>query len=82
MVTNNANGKTEGRTSPKGGTRGCLCANNTYSVKCCDGSLKAQGIGNIYGVIPTPPPIETYFILLENGNYLLTENNNIILKET
>jgi hypothetical protein len=31
--------------SPKGGKRGCLCADNTYSSKCCDGSLRAQGIG-------------------------------------
>jgi hypothetical protein len=31
--------------SPKGGKRGCLCADNTYSNKCCDGSLRAQGIG-------------------------------------
>ena len=36
------------RTSPKGGKRGCLCADGlTYSSKCCDGSLEAQGIGNI-----------------------------------
>ena len=38
------------RTSPKGGKRGCLCADGrTYSSKCCDGSLEAQGIGNITG---------------------------------
>ena len=40
--------KTPSRTSPKGGSRGCLCADNTYSVECCDGSLMAQGIGIIY----------------------------------
>lgn len=34
--------------SPKGSKRGCLCWDkNTYSKKCCDGSLRAQGIGNI-----------------------------------
>lgn len=34
------------RTSPKGGKRGCLCADSkTYRKKCCDGSLHAQGIG-------------------------------------
>jgi len=33
------------RTSPKGGRRGCLCEDNTYSVNCCDGSLRGQGIG-------------------------------------
>ena len=36
-----------GRTSPKGGKRGCLCKDNTYSSKCCDGSLHAQGIGKV-----------------------------------
>ena len=36
------------RTSPKGSTRGCLCKDkDTYSRKCCDGSLWAQGIGVI-----------------------------------
>ena len=39
--------------SPRGGNRGCLCKDNTYSRKCCDGSLQAQGIGNIF--LSTPP---------------------------
>ena len=40
--------KTPSRTSPKGGRRGCLCWDkNTYSKECCDGSLRAQGIGSI-----------------------------------
>lgn len=39
---------TVSRTSPKGGRRGCLCPDGkTYSSKCCDGTLEAQGIGNI-----------------------------------
>jgi hypothetical protein len=34
--------------SPKSSGRGCLCKDeNTYSRKCCDGSLWAQGIGSI-----------------------------------
>ena len=41
------NNKTVSRTSPKSGNRGCLCKDNTYSKKCCDGSMQAQGIGNI-----------------------------------
>ena len=42
--------KTPSRTSPKGTKRGCLCADGKrYSRKCCDGSLQAQGIGNITG---------------------------------
>ena len=34
--------------SPKNDSRGCLCKDtNTYSRKCCDGSIWAQGIGSI-----------------------------------
>ena len=36
---------TPSKSSPKGGKRGCLCADNTYHVDCCDGTLRAQGIG-------------------------------------
>jgi hypothetical protein len=36
--------------SPKKSRRGCLCPKgNKYSVKCCDGTLQAQGIGLITG---------------------------------
>jgi hypothetical protein len=42
--------KTPSYSSPKGGRRGCLCENGTYSTKCCDGSLQAQGIGVIQGI--------------------------------
>ena len=41
---------TPSRTSPKGDKRGCLCPDGkSYSIDCCDGSLQAQGIGNITG---------------------------------
>lgn len=34
--------------SPQDDDRACLCKDkNTYSRECCDGSLWAQGIGNI-----------------------------------
>ena len=34
--------------SPQNDKRACLCKDNeTYSTECCDGSLQAQGIGNI-----------------------------------
>ena len=36
-------------TSPKGGKRGCLCKNNTYDVKCCEGELLNQGVGSTLG---------------------------------
>lgn len=34
------------KSSPKGGKRGCLCADGTYSPECCDGTLQAQGFGS------------------------------------
>ena len=33
--------------SPQDDRRGCLCKDGKYSRKCCDGTLQAQGIGNI-----------------------------------
>jgi len=47
---NNKNNKNfiPSRTSPTGGRRACLCWDeNTYSISCCDGSIRAQGIGVI-----------------------------------
>jgi hypothetical protein len=35
------------KSSPQGGKRGCLCKDGTYNAKCCDGTLPAQGIGNV-----------------------------------
>ena len=36
--------------SPVGGKKGCLCKDGkSYNSKCCDGSLEAQGIGNLDG---------------------------------
>jgi len=39
--------KTKSKTSPKGGRRGCLCDNGTYSSECCNGDLQNQGIGSL-----------------------------------
>ena len=38
---------TKSKTSPKGGRRGCVCPDGTYSKECCDGTLQAQGIGSM-----------------------------------
>jgi hypothetical protein len=38
--------KTASYSSPKGGNKGCLCEDGTYSKECCDGSLQAQGVGS------------------------------------
>lgn len=41
---------TVSHSSPKKSRRGCLCPKgNKYSVKCCDGTMQAQGIGLITG---------------------------------
>jgi hypothetical protein len=45
--------RTPSITSPKNSRRGCLCKDNTYSRKCCDGSLLAQGIGKTTGEVIT-----------------------------
>lgn len=51
-------GSLPSRTSPKGGQRGCLCKDGkSYSIKCCNGSLHAQGIGVIDGVVSPIIPI-------------------------
>ena len=43
-------GPTQGLSSPKNSRQGCLCAKTlTYSRKCCNGDLIAQGIGNVGG---------------------------------
>jgi len=41
-------GPTRGLSSPKNSRRACLCLDsNTYDVRCCQGALMQQGIGNI-----------------------------------
>ena len=60
------------RTSPKGGRRACLCKDNTYSIKCCDGDNWAQGIGVITGV-------EGNFLAKEDDDLILQEDNNKII---
>ena len=39
--------ETPSKTSPRGGRRGCLCKDETYSVKGCKGKIINQGIGKI-----------------------------------
>jgi len=67
--------KTPSHTSPKDSKRGCLCEDSTYDSKCCDGSLQAQGIG----IIQRVQKVETFFLLQEDYNRLLQENQSKIL---
>ena len=64
-----AKSKTVSYSSPKGGRRGCLCENGTYSSKCCDGSLQAQGIGMTTGTesVSTTTNQGTRTIVRQNG---------------
>jgi len=56
------------KTSPRNGRRGCLCRDrDAYSIECCNGDIIAQGIGSMSK--------NENFILLENGDFLLQENN-------
>jgi len=55
--------RTQSKSSPVGGKRGCLCPNGRYNSKCCDGSLQAQGIGQTASVPPQ--------------NVTTTENNGV-----
>jgi len=60
---------TYSKSSPKGSKRGCLCKDGkSYSKKCCDGTLRAQGIGNITRY--------NFFLYTEDGLKIVQENNN------
>jgi hypothetical protein len=59
-----------------GGNRACLCPNNTYDIKCCDGSALAQGIGNI---TRTPDVIINYIYVTTDDFIYVTSNNEIYL---
>lgn len=39
--------ETVGNAVPTSKKRACMCKDGTYSRKCCDGTLRAQGIGKI-----------------------------------
>ena len=66
------------RTSPKGSSRACLCWDtNTYSISCCDGSVRAQGIGVITRTATIDD--EDEFLLQENGGELLQEDSSKII---
>ena len=41
---------TVGRNVPRGNRKACLCPDNTYSRKCCNGYLLNHGIGLISSV--------------------------------
>jgi len=47
-ISKNLNYNQHRTTSPRGGRRGCLCWDKeTYSIECCDGTYRSQGIGSI-----------------------------------
>jgi len=72
-ISRKSNGfRTPSRTSPKGGSRGCICDDNTYHKDCCDGSIMAQGIGTIQR-------IKQAALLLEDDSYLLQEDSSKLL---
>ena len=61
--------ETPSYSSPKGGSRGCLCKDGkTYSSKCCNGALRAQGVGSVTRYL--------FNIYTEGGDILVQENND------
>ena len=65
------------RTSPQSSSRACLCWDtNTYSISCCAGSVRAQGIGVI---TRTATIDDEEFLLQENGGELLQEDSSKII---
>jgi len=63
------------RSSPKSSSRGCLCKDKLiYSRKCCDGTLWAQGIGNI-----TRSPEVPNQLITQNGFSIITQDNKNIV---
>lgn len=61
--------ETPSYSSPKGGSRGCLCKDGrTYSSKCCNGSLRAQGIGGITRYL--------FHLYTEDGKKIMQENTH------
>jgi len=59
--------KTPSRTSPKDDRRACLCPDGTYSRRCCDGSLIAQGIGNVTGTTVTSEALTISSITIDQA---------------
>jgi len=55
--------------SPKGGKRGCLCEDSTYSVDCCQEELIQQGIGSTLsqGISNVTNTIEERVLVRSNG---------------
>lgn len=63
------------RSSPKSRDRACLCKDlQTYSKKCCDGTLFAQGIGNI-----TMTPPTTGYLLNQDSTFILQQDSSKII---
>ena len=59
--------------SPQDDRRACLCPDGTYSRECCDGSLMAQGIGNITTEIKSN--VDFYFAETYHQQYLYKNPN-------
>jgi hypothetical protein len=75
--------RTPSKTSPVGGNRGCLCKDGkTYSRKCCDGSILAQGIGSLVdGNTSVVTNEDTTRIESETSSPITSTNNSNVTNE-
>lgn len=60
--------KTPSRITKSNGKRGCLCDDNTYHPKCCDGTIWAEGVGVTQG--------QTTISILNNTAQSRNKNNS------
>ena len=68
--------------SPRGGNRGCLCPDGTYSRSCCDGSLPAQGIGSLVQQGISIRPSEIWFNFNGTTNYAVYPSDSFSFSGT
>ena len=75
--------RTPSKTSPVGGNRGCLCKDGkTYSRKCCDGSIGAQGIGSLVsGNTSVVTNEDTTRVESETSSAITSTNNSNVTNE-
>ena len=61
-------GPTRGLSSPKNSRQACLCVNSdTYDVKCCNGALISQGIGQTQGTLVPPLDLGAFSFGFSDG---------------
>jgi len=74
---------TPSKTSPRHSNKGCLCKDGkTYSRKCCDGTIGAQGIGSLVsGNTSIVTNEDTTRVESETSSPITSTNNSNVTNE-